>query len=375
MVFGTRPEALKMAPIVLAMREADDFTPVVAVTAQHREMLDQVLDQFGIVPDFDLDVQRPGQTLPSVTARVLEGLVPVLEQSAPDLVMVQGDTTSTFAGALAGFYHHVPVAHVEAGLRSGDLRAPYPEEMNRKLDAQLSDLHLAPTASARGHLLSEGVATEKVVVTGNTIIDALLFTAAQPAESAPRARDDDERRVVLVTLHRRESWGEKLAEVASALADVARAEPDVRIVIPLHRNPVVRDAVIPRVDGLANIEVIEPLPYRPFVELMQQCTLIVTDSGGIQEEGPSLGKPVLVVRDTTERPEAIEAGTARLVGTDRDRVRDSVLELLRDAGAYERMATAVNPYGDGRAAARTLVAVRMMFGEVSTPDEFRPRDA
>lgn len=245
LVFGTRPEALKMAPVVLAMQEADDFTPVVAVTAQHREMLDQVLDQFAIVPDHDLDVQRPGQTLSSVTARVLEGLVPVLAEAAPDLVMVQGDTTSTFAGALAGFYQGVPVAHVEAGLRSGDRRSPFPEEMNRRLATQLSDLHLAPTATARRHLLAEGIAADRVVVTGNTIIDALLLTTAQPSPAPVLDGLDEARRVVLVTLHRRESWGHKLSDVAAALGDVARAEPNVRIVFPIHRNPVVRDSVLP----------------------------------------------------------------------------------------------------------------------------------
>jgi len=375
LLVGTRPDALKMAPIVQAMRDAADFEPVVVATAQHRTMLDQVLELFRIQPDLDLEVFEQGQSLASVTSRVLERLAPVISTVEPDLVMVQGDTTSTFAGALSAFYAGVPVAHVEAGLRTGDPQSPFPEEMNRRLTSRLSDLHLSPTWSARENLIAEGTPSASVVVTGNTVIDALLHVAARPRrgdDPAPPELDIGDGAMILVTLHRRESWGEPMADVGHALADIARAEPDVHIVLPIHLNPLVREALLPPLQNLANVRVTEPVSYDNFVRLMQRCTLIVTDSGGIQEEGPSLGKPVLVARETTERPEAIAAGTARLVGTDRTRVRDSVLELLRDDGAYRAMANAINPYGDGHAARRTLDAVRFSFGEISDPDQFRP---
>lgn len=362
-----------MAPLVLAMEQATDFDPIVVVTGQHRTMLDQVLDAFDIRPAFDLDILEERQTLPSVTTKALERIAPCIETTNPDLVVVQGDTTSTFVGALAAFYHRTPVAHVEAGLRTGDTRSPYPEEMNRRLTSQLTDLHLAPTPSARANLLAEGFDSERIVVTGNTIIDALLHMVAHSAdEQDPEALDliAGDGPVLLVTVHRRESWGERMIGIGHALADIARARPDLQIVFPIHRNPVVREAIGPSVHGLANVQLVEPMPYASFVRLMQRCTLVLTDSGGIQEEAPSLGKPVLVVRDTTERPEAVSAGTVRLVGTDRDRIRDTVLQLLDDPSAYAAMANAVNPYGDGRAAGRCLDGIRFLFGEVTRVDQF-----
>ena len=360
-VFGTRPEALKMAPLILAMRAADDIEPVVVVSGQHREMLDTVLDLFDIRPDVDLDVMQDRQDLASTTARVLERLSPAVEASRPDMIAVQGDTTSTFVGALVGFYHQIPVAHVEAGLRTGNVRAPYPEEMNRRLTSGLTDLHLAPTPSARDNLISEGVPTDRIVVTGNTIIDTLLHAVEMHCaydDPALADLDSDDSPVLLVTIHRREARGTAMTQMARALADIARAEPRLRIVFPIHLNPVVRDAFVPVLRGLRNVQLIEPMAYGGFVRLMQRSTLVLTDSGGIQEEAPSLGKPVLVARETTERPEAVAAGTARLVGVDGDRIRDEVLHLLHDRDAYASMANAVNPYGDGHAAARCLDAMR-----------------
>jgi UDP-N-acetylglucosamine 2-epimerase (non-hydrolysing) len=362
-----------MAPLVLALREAADFRPVVAVTAQHRSMLDQVLRLFEITPDFDLDLNEDRQTLTSVTSRALDGLSPLIEEESPDMVVVQGDTTTTFVGALAAFYHRVPVVHVEAGLRTGNNLSPYPEEINRRLTTQLSSLHLAPTTTSRNNLVGEGVDKASIVVTGNTVIDALLWTVDRRVDYEDPALDalaDHTGPVLLVTAHRRESWGGALVGVGQALADIALARPDVLVIFPIHRNPVVREAIMPALVGLDNVIVVEPMPYGSFARLMERSTLILTDSGGVQEEGPSLGKPVLVMRDTTERPEAIAAGTVRLVGTDRDRVRDSVLELLRDKAAYDAMARAVNPYGDGEACGRVLAAIRHYFDEGPAPDQF-----
>jgi UDP-N-acetylglucosamine 2-epimerase (non-hydrolysing) len=371
--FGTRPEAIKMAPVVHALERSDRFEPVVAVTAQHRSMLDQVLELFGLTPKYDLGVIEPRQTLTGVTVRALERLTPVLEAERPDVVLVQGDTTTTFVAALAAFYQRIPVVHLEAGLRTGDPLAPWPEELNRRLTSQLATLHLAPTPTSKANLLAERVPAERVVVTGNSVIDALLWTAARrPAfqEPALAALEHDPCRVLLVTAHRRESWGEPMVRVGRALAAIARAEPDLLLVVPLHRNPVVREALLPALAGLANVLVTEPLGYGDFVRLMDRAHVILTDSGGVQEEGPSLGKPVLVLRDTTERPEAVAAGTARLVGTDRDAIVDAVQALLHHPAAYAAMATAVNPYGDGQASRRTLAALAHLFGEGPAPDEF-----
>jgi len=329
----------------------------VAVTAQHREMLDQVLDCFEIQPDFDLNMMQPGQTLAQITSRALNGLQQVIAEARPELVLVHGDTTTTFAGALAAFYEQVPVGHVEAGLRTGDKYAPYPEEINRRLTSQLTDFHFAPTETARQNLLHDGVAAERIFVTGNTVIDALLQTVAKGCDLAQYLGDEAYRRVnwskklVLLTCHRRENWGAPMREIFSAVAQLAREFADeVEIVYPMHKNPLVREAARELMGQLNNVHLIEPLDYRPFAQLMSLSHLVVTDSGGMQEEAPALGKPVLVLRGVTERPEAIAAGTARLIGTNRQSVYAGLKLLLTDGAVYRQMAHAANPYGDGQAA-------------------------
>jgi UDP-N-acetylglucosamine 2-epimerase (non-hydrolysing) len=372
-VFGTRPEAIKVAPLIQALAAAPWSRPVVAVTAQHRRILDQVLELFAICPNYDLDIMRLGQTLTDVTVGALGGLGPVLADADPDLVVVQGDTTTTFAAALTSFYQRVPVVHLEAGLRTGDVLSPYPEEMNRRLTSQLASLHLAPTPSARANLLAEGVDPSSVVVTGNTVIDALHWTVGRrmPYRDRELAElDTDPRPVLLVTAHRRESWGEPMTAIGAALADLAQSQPDLLVVLPVHPNPRVREALLPAVTGLANVLVVEPLAYGEFARLLDRATIVLTDSGGVQEEAPSLGKPVLVMRDTTERPEAVAAGTARLVGTDRDQIVANVCSLLHDVDAYAAMANAVNPYGDGRAAERSCQAMARFLGLDVTVSEF-----
>jgi UDP-N-acetylglucosamine 2-epimerase (non-hydrolysing) len=372
-IFGTRPEAIKVAPVIAELERSPLFDPVVVVTGQHREMLAQVLDLFSIVPDHDLGLCEPRQTLTSVTTRALAGLTPLLEAERPDAVLVQGDTTTTFAGALAAFYQQVPVVHLEAGLRTGNPYSPFPEEANRALTTRLASLHLAPTLGNKANLVAENVDPETIVVTGNTVVDALLQAVRLPGgydEPALADLDADPRRVVLVTAHRRESWGEGHAAVARAIAEIARTEPDVRVVFPIHRNPVVRETILPALAGLTNVTTVEPVGYRGLVRLMQRADLILTDSGGIQEEGPSLGKPVLVMRETTERPEAVAAGTVRLVGTDEMQIVGAVRTLLHDEVEYRRMANAVNPYGDGRAAERTIAALAHMFGLGPKAEEF-----
>jgi UDP-N-acetylglucosamine 2-epimerase (non-hydrolysing) len=374
-IFGTRPEAIKLAPVLGALEESPQFEPVVVVTGQHREMLAQVLDLFSIMPDHDLGILEPRQTLTSVMTRALAGLEPLLEAERPDAVLVQGDTTTTFAGALAAFYRRVPVFHVEAGLRTLDLASPYPEEANRQLTSRLASLHLAPTLGNKANLVCENVDPDRVVVTGNTVVDALLQAVEFPGsygEPALDGLDQDDRRVILVTAHRRESWGDGHAAVARALAEIARTEPGVLVVFPIHRNPVVRETVLPLLDGLPNVRVVEPLAYGGLVKLMQRSHVILTDSGGIQEEGPSLGKPVLVLRDTTERPEAVAAGTVRLVGTEETAIVGATRTLLHDERAYRAMANAVNPYGDGHASERTVAAMAHFFGVGERPDEFTP---
>ncbi|MFD5760235.1 non-hydrolyzing UDP-N-acetylglucosamine 2-epimerase, partial [Streptomyces sp. NPDC127044] len=360
LVYGTRPEAIKMAPVIEALDRSPIFRPTVTVTAQHRGLLDQVHSLFGIRADHDLDILSERQSLADITVRVLDGLCPLLRHERPEAVLVQGDTTTAFAGALAAFYSQVPVVHLEAGLRTGDRYSPFPEEINRRLATQLASLHLAPTPHARDNLLRDGVLPSSVVVTGNTVIDALLWAVGRQSHYGDPALadlDDTARRVLLVTAHRRESWGGAMESIGSALADLARAEPDLLIVLPLHPNPVVRAAILPQVAHIGSVRLTEPLAYGAFARLMNRAHIILTDSGGIQEEGPGLGKPVLVIRDTTERPEALRAGTSRLVGTDREHIVKQVRLLLHDRGAYAAMAKAVNPFGEGGAAVRAVGAM------------------
>ena len=372
-VYGTRPEAIKLAPVIRAIAASPRLRRVVTLTGQHQAIVEQVNSMFGIRPDHDLDVIRPGQSLHGLTARVLERLSPVLQRERPDAVVVQGDTTSAFAGALTAFYEHVPVVHVEAGLRTGDLCSPFPEEANRRLTGQIATLHLAPTPVSERNLLRDGIPSRRVLVTGNTVIDALMWTVQQHVpygDPALEAVDSTDAPVLLVTTHRRELWGQRMRDVASAVARLARTHPDLLVVLPLHPNPVVREALRPTLHGLDNVKLVEPMGYGAFARLLQRSTIVLTDSGGVQEEAPSLGKPVLVMRDTTERPEAVSAGTARLVGTDPERVYSEVDELLTCPQAYKTMANAVNPYGDGRAAPRTVEAIEHMFGLGSRPVPF-----
>lgn len=372
-VFGTRPEAIKMAPLIGEMRRHPDrFHCRVAVTAQHREMLDQVLQLFQIAPDHDLDIMRPGQSLFDITRRALAGLEQVIKRERPHLVLVHGDTTTTFVAALAAFYFQIPVGHVEAGLRTGDKYSPFPEEINRHLTAVLADLHFAPTASARDNLLREGINPEKIFVTGNTVIDALLATVKADyrfADPVLAGIDFQCRRVLLVTTHRRENLGEPMREIYLALRDIVALYPDVEVVFPVHRNPAVREVVQEILGRSPRVHLIEPLPYQDFVNLMNRCYLVLTDSGGLQEEAPALGKPVLVLRNTTERPEAVRAGTVRLVGTTREAVFKETRLLLEDAARYRRMAEAVNPYGDGQASRRICQALLYCFGLDDKPPE------
>lgn len=375
-IFGTRPEAIKMAPVVLELQKyPEEIRPIVAVTAQHREMLDQVLNLFSIRPDYDLNIMSQQQTLFDITGRALDGLNGAISEAKPDIVLVHGDTTTTFVGALAAFYHQIPVGHVEAGLRTGNKYSPYPEEMNRKLTGALTDIHFAPTVTARDNLLTEAVAPAKIFVTGNTVIDTLLATV-RPDYRFPGGLDAilDEtsgRRMILVTTHRRENLGEPLRHVYQALRDIIAEFSDTVAVFPVHRNPRVREVVQSELGGQERVWLIDPLDYEPFANLMGRAHIVLTDSGGIQEEAPSLGKPVLVLRDTTERPEAIGAGTAKLIGTSRERVEAELRTLLTDPAAYAAMAEARNPYGDGLASARIVNFLRHRFtGLAAAPTPF-----
>jgi UDP-N-acetylglucosamine 2-epimerase (non-hydrolysing) len=373
LVFGTRPEAVKMAPLALALRNVDWCEPIIAVTAQHREMLDQVMELFGLSADYDLDMLTPGQTLTDVTTKALNGLGPIMEAVKPDCVVVQGDTTTTFAGSLAAFYRQIPVVHMEAGLRTDDPLSPFPEEINRRLTTQLTTLHLAATPTSAANLWRDGIKREHICITGNTVIDALHWAVdRKPAydNAQLEAIDASGRKVLLVTAHRRESWGEGMRQIGIALRTIAERYPDLEIVFPIHRNPLVRDSIVPAVAGLDNVTILEPLAYGAFSRIMNRATIVLTDSGGVQEEAPSLGKPVLVMRDTTERPEAVAAGTARLIGTDSDRIVSAVTELLDDPAAFALMANAVNPYGDGLASQRTIEAMAHLFGLGQRPADF-----
>jgi len=373
-VFGTRPEAIKMAPVVLELQKhADRIQTIVAVTAQHRQMLDQVLDLFQITPDYDLDIMSQGQTLYDITTKSLMGLKDVLAKEKPDLVLVHGDTTTTFAGALASYYQQVPVGHVEAGLRTGDIYSPFPEEMNRKLTGAIAAIHFAPTATAKANLLKENVNPSHIYVTGNTVIDALMMTVAGDYDFGDDLKgvDFQNHRVILLTTHRRENLGEPMRHIYKALRRIIEEIPDTEIVFPVHRNPLVRKVVEEELAGVDRIHLIDPMEYEPFANLMSLSSLVLTDSGGIQEEAPSLGKPVLVLRNTTERPEAVEAGTVRLIGTDKDVVYAETKRLLTDQAAYDAMSNAVNPYGDGKASQRIVQAILHAFaGEEAVPDDF-----
>jgi UDP-N-acetylglucosamine 2-epimerase (non-hydrolysing) len=361
-VFGTRPEAIKMAPVVKELEKyPDDIQSVVCATAQHREMLDQVLELFDIWPDYDLDLMQPGQTLSGLTARILTALDEVMARERPDLLLVQGDTTTVMVGALVAYYHRVRVGHVEAGLRTGDKFQPFPEEINRRIADTLSDLHFTPTQTSRGNLLNEGIVDETIIVTGNTVIDALLMVVGQARgyvlnEWEPSLNG---RRVILVTAHRRENFGQPLQGICQALAQIAHEyASDVHIIYPVHLNPNVQGPVHAALSGIPNVTLTGPLGYREFVGLMNRAYLVLTDSGGLQEEAPGLGKPVLVLREVTERPEGVVAGTVKVVGTSCRRIAEETAVLLDDAQAYARMAQAVNPYGDGHASQRIVAALR-----------------
>ena len=365
-VFGTRPEAIKMCPLVLEMHKYPEYIePIVAVTAQHREMLDQVLELFHIKPDYDLNIMASGQTLYDITTRALNGLKEVIEDAKPDMVLVHGDTTTTFAGALAAFYAQVPVGHVEAGLRTGNKYSPYPEEMNRKLTGSITDMHFAPTSTSKENLLKENVNPEAIMVTGNTVIDALQTTVKANYEFADAefnkifARGN---RLILMTTHRRENLGEPMRNVYKALRKVLETHADVEAIFPVHKNPKVREIVQEELGGLERVHLIEPMDYEPFANLMGKVDIVLTDSGGIQEEAPALGKPVLVLRDTTERPEAVDAGTVKLVGTGYEDVLRETNLLLDDPAHYQKMAEAANPYGDGKACERIIRAILQKKG-------------
>lgn len=361
-VFGTRPEAIKMAPLVHALAADDHFDLKICVTAQHREMLDQVLELFQITPDYDLDIMNPGQTLNDITLAILRGIKPVLEDFKPDVLLVHGDTTTTFAASLAAFYQQIKVGHVEAGLRTGDIYSPWPEEANRKLTSVIANYHFAPTLGAKENLMNEGVSEDDIAVTGNTVIDALFWVREKLNKDILLSDElslrfnylDPNKKLILITGHRRESFGDGFERICEALSQIAANNPDVQILYPVHLNPNVQKPVNRVLKGLDNVFLIEPQEYLHFCYLMDRATIILTDSGGIQEEAPSLGKPVLVMRDITERPEAVNAGTVRLVGTDVSRIVSEVDLLLRDFGEYQKMSKAHNPYGDGLACRRIL---------------------
>lgn len=377
-VFGTRPEAIKMCPLVMELRRHSEYIePMVAVTAQHREMLDQVLHLFKIKPDYDLNIMTSGQTLHDVTVKALLGLRDVFAEAKPDLVLVHGDTTTTFAGSLAAYYAQIPVGHVEAGLRTGNKYSPFPEEMNRKLTGSLADYHFAPTLTSKHNLLKENVDPKHIFVTGNTVIDA-LDTTIQKNFTFADARIEQAlhsgKRLILMTTHRRENLGEPMRHVYRALKEVLRTHPDVGAIFPVHKNPKVRQVVQEELSGLEHVYLTEPMDYEPFANLMSRVDLVLTDSGGIQEEAPALGKPVLVLRNTTERPEAVTAGTVQLVGTEYAAVLQTTLQLLDDSSYYRRMAEAVNPYGDGHASVRICGMLLHAFGYPGeVPAEFLPQ--
>ncbi|WP_027400447.1 non-hydrolyzing UDP-N-acetylglucosamine 2-epimerase [Anaerovorax odorimutans] len=366
-VFGTRPEAIKMAPLVKKLNEEKDIESILCVTAQHREMLDQVLSLFDLIPDYDLNIMKPNQTISMITANVITKIEEVFLKEKPDIVLVHGDTTTTFATALAGFYQQVKVGHVEAGLRTYDKYSPWPEEINRVLTGHIADLHFSPTQRNKDNLLKEGISEDSIFITGNTVIDALLEVTNKPyefEEETLKNIDFENKRVIAVTCHRRENLGENMVHIFSAIRDIAAEFEDVEIVYPVHMNPKVRETANKVLGNSKRIHLIEPLQYQPFVNLMAKSYFLITDSGGMQEEAPSLGKPVLVVRKETERPEAIEAGTVKLAGVERDTIYEMAKQLLSDKKAYENMSHAVNPYGDGHACER-IVEILKQYDETN----------
>ncbi|KAF7788310.1 UDP-N-acetylglucosamine 2-epimerase (non-hydrolyzing) [Pseudoalteromonas rubra] len=370
-VFGTRPEAIKMAPLVKGLEADTRFNAKVCVTGQHREMLDQVLELFNIVPDFDLNIMKSGQSLSDITARILVEMSPVLQSFRPDIVLVHGDTATTFAASLAAYYEQIAVGHVEAGLRTGDIYSPWPEEANRKLTGALTSIHFAPTESSQANLLAEGYGKERIIVTGNTVIDTLLLVKNRLDTDADLQAEfsdsysfiDESKKMILVTGHRRESFGQGFENICKALCSVARANPDVQVVYPVHLNPNVQEPVNRMLKDIDNVFLIEPQQYLPFIYLMDKSYLILTDSGGIQEEAPSLGKPVLVMRESTERPEAVSAGTVKLVGTDPENIINAVNELISNDTEYKRMSESHNPYGDGKAVERILNSIHDVLND------------
>lgn len=365
-IFGTRPEAIKMAPVIKSLERAEEFDSLVCVTAQHREMLDQVLSLFDINPDYDLDIMMPGQTLCMLTERIISKLDKVISETKPSMILVHGDTTTTFASSLCAFYHKIPVGHVEAGLRTGNLLSPWPEEGNRRLTGSVASLHFAPTEKSRENLLRENVPKEIIKVTGNTVIDSLL-SVVKMIETRERVNDEisnllseipPQNRIILITAHRRENFGQGFQNICEAVLELSRKYIDVEFVFPVHLNPNVRGPVMKMLSNISNIHLIEPLEYLSFVNLMSKSYLVLTDSGGIQEEAPSLGKPVLVMRDTTERPEAVKAGTVILVGTEKSTIINNTIKLLDNKEIYEKMSFAHNPYGDGNASKRIINAIK-----------------
>lgn len=375
-IYGTRPEAIKVAPVIKALEEDPALNPVVVVTAQHREMLDQVNDLFEVEPDIDLDIMAAGQTLNQIASRVVAELDAVLEEQHPEAVVVQGDTTTVMAASIAAFNRRIPVVHLEAGLRSGNIHSPFPEEANRKLTTQLAAVHLAPTARSRDNLVAEGVAVSDIVVTGNTVIDALHLAVdmgVAPSEPAAVQYVSANGPKLLVTTHRRENLGSAMENIGDALAELAADRPELTILLPAHRNPLVRESILPRIKEYANVLVTEPLSYGEFTTVMAASDIVLTDSGGIQEEAPSLGKPVLVMRENTERPEAVAADSVRLVGTDKATIVAEVSCLIDDSSAYTNMANSVNPYGDGKAALRSVAAIAQLLNVGTRISEFDAR--
>lgn len=363
-IFGTRPEAVKMAPVVKKLEEAEGIESIVCVTAQHREMLDQVLDLFDILPHYDLDIMKAGQTLSEITCRALMGLEEVIKAAKPHMILVHGDTTTTFVGALAAFYGQVEIGHVEAGLRSGNMYSPYPEEANRSLTGRIANLHFAPTKGNEENLLNEGIRKDKIIVTGNTVIDALIDVIDEDYKFENDILNDIDyknKKIILLTCHRRENLGEPMKNIFSAVKEIVLKNEDVHVIFPVHLNPKVREIAFGILENIPRVHLINPLDYEPFANLMGKADIILTDSGGIQEEAPALGKPVLVLRTETERPEAVLAGTAKIAGIEKDNIVKLTDELINNKEEYDKMANAVNPYGDGKASERIVDAIRKYF--------------